>query len=57
MRVYYMTSVKWGEVILKEKRLKFARFGELNDPFELSLIDSRPRETRDPDLTQQDSYD
>jgi hypothetical protein len=41
-----MTSVKWGEVILKERRLKLARFGELNDPFELSLIDSRPRETR-----------
>jgi hypothetical protein len=46
MRVYYMTSAKWGEVILKERRLKLARFGELNDPFELSLIDSRPRETR-----------
>ena len=46
MRVYYMTSAKWGEVILKERRLKLARFGELNDPFELSLIDNRPRETR-----------
>lgn len=46
MRVYYMTSVKWGEVILKERRLKLARFGELNDPFELSLIDNRPRDTR-----------
>jgi hypothetical protein len=46
MRVYYMTSAKWGEVILREHRLKLARFGELNDPFELSLIDNRPRETR-----------
>jgi hypothetical protein len=46
MRVYYMTSAKWGEVILREQRLKLARFGELNDPFELSLIDNRPRETR-----------
>jgi Protein of unknown function (DUF2971) len=46
MRVYYMTSAKWGEVILRERRLKLARFGELNDPFELSLIDNRPRETR-----------
>lgn len=46
MRGYYMTSAKWAGVILKERRLKLARFGELNDPFELSLIDSRPRETR-----------
>jgi hypothetical protein len=46
MRVYYMTSTKWAEVILKERRLKLARFGELNDPFELSLIDNRPRATR-----------
>jgi Protein of unknown function (DUF2971) len=44
MRVYYMTSVKWAEVILREKRLKLARFGELNDPFELSLIDNRPED-------------
>ena len=46
MRVYYMTFAKSAEVILKERRLKLARFGELNDPFELSLIDSRPRDTR-----------
>jgi hypothetical protein len=46
MRVYYMTSAKWAEVILKERRLKLARFGELNDPFELSLIDNRQRDTR-----------
>jgi hypothetical protein len=46
MRVYYMTSTKWAKVILKERRLKLARFGELNDPFELSLIDNRPHATR-----------
>jgi Protein of unknown function (DUF2971) len=46
MRAYYMTSAKCGEVILRERRLKLARFGELNDPFELNLIDTRPRETR-----------
>ena len=46
MRVYYMTSAKWAEVILKERRLKLARFGELNDPFELSIIDARSRDTR-----------
>jgi hypothetical protein len=46
MRMYYMTSAKWGEVILKERRLKLSRFFEANDPFELSLIDNRPRDTR-----------
>jgi hypothetical protein len=46
MRVFYMTSTKWANVILKERRLKLARFGELNDPFELSLIDNRPHATR-----------
>ena len=46
MRVYYMTSSKWADVILKERRLKLSRFYESNDPFELRLIDSRPTETR-----------
>jgi hypothetical protein len=46
MRVYYMTSSKWGEVILRERRLKLARFGELNDPFELGLLDNRPQDAR-----------
>jgi hypothetical protein len=46
MRVFYMTSAKSGEVILRERRLKLARFGELNDPFELSLIDNRPQDAR-----------
>ena len=41
MRLYYMTSAKWAEVILKERRLKLSRFYEANDPFELNLIDSR----------------
>ena len=38
---YYMTTAKWAEVILKERRLKLSRFYEANDPFELNLIDSR----------------
>jgi hypothetical protein len=46
MRVFYMTSAKWGEVIVRERRLKLARFGELNDPFELSLIDNRRQDVR-----------
>lgn len=35
-----MTSAKWAEVILKERRLKLSRFHESNDPFELNLVDS-----------------
>ena len=46
MRAYYMTSAKWGEVILRERRLKLSRFYESNDPFELQLMDSRSKETR-----------
>jgi len=46
MRLYYMTSTKWAEVILKERRLKLSRFYESNDPFELMLIDNRPQHTR-----------
>lgn len=38
---YYMTTAKWAEVILKERRLKLSRFYEANDPFELNLIDCR----------------
>jgi hypothetical protein len=35
MRLYYMTSERWGSVDLARKHLKFARFDDLNDPFEL----------------------
>ncbi len=41
MRLYYMTTAMWAEVILTERRLKLSRFYEANDPFELNLIDSR----------------
>lgn len=44
---YYMTSAKWAEVILKERRLKLSRFHESNDPFELNLIDSRDEKRRE----------
>jgi hypothetical protein len=46
MRLYYMTAVKWAEVILRERRLKLSRFSEANDPFELRLIDSTDRAAR-----------
>lgn len=35
VRLYYMTSEHWGSLDLARKRLKFARFDDLNDPFEL----------------------
>jgi hypothetical protein len=47
MRMFYMTSARWAEVILHERRIKLARFNELNDPFELMLIDVRSPATRD----------
>ena len=46
MRLYYMTSARWGEVILRERRLKLSRFHEANDPFELRIIDSRSKDIR-----------
>lgn len=46
MRLYYMTTAKLAEVILKERRLKLSRFYESNDPFELNLIDSRDPKRR-----------
>jgi hypothetical protein len=46
MRLYYMTAMKWAEVILRERRLKLSRFYEANDPFELNLIDSRDASRR-----------
>jgi hypothetical protein len=33
--LYYLTSRKWAEVILTERRLKLSTIAELNDPFEL----------------------
>jgi hypothetical protein len=46
MRLYYMTSARWSEVILRERRLKLSRFHEANDPFELRIIDSRSKDIR-----------
>jgi hypothetical protein len=35
MRLYYMTSLDIGLIILRERRMKMALYGDLNDPFEL----------------------
>jgi Protein of unknown function (DUF2971) len=35
MRLYYMTDERTALLILRDRRLKLSRFGEMNDPFEL----------------------
>jgi len=35
MRLYHLMAAKSGATTLREKRLKFSRFDDLNDPFEL----------------------
>jgi len=35
MRLYYMTSYEVALIILRERRMRLARFDNLNDPFEL----------------------
>lgn len=39
MRVYYLTAAQFGLSNLALRRLKIARFSELNDPFELLAVD------------------
>jgi hypothetical protein len=35
MRLYYLTKLDTAKLILKERRMKLSRVGEMNDPFEL----------------------
>lgn len=35
MRVYHLLPAKWGIEAIRSRRLKIARFSDLNDPFEL----------------------
>jgi hypothetical protein len=46
MRLYYMTSERWGSCDLARKYLKFSRFDELNNPFELLSAHLRERSAR-----------
>jgi len=46
MRVYYLTSAQFGLSNLALRRLKIARFNDLNDPFELLAIDVANRDLR-----------
>lgn len=39
MRIYYLTTAQFGLSNLALRRLKIARFADLNDPFELMAVD------------------
>lgn len=46
MRVYHLLSRKWALCDLKHRRLKVARFSDLNDPFELRGVQLEDRAQR-----------
>jgi hypothetical protein len=46
LRVYHLTSAEYAISDLSLSRLKVARFGELNDPFELLATNLNDRRTR-----------
>lgn len=46
MRVYYLTGAQWALSNLAMRRIKIARFAELNDPFELLSVDLADRDHR-----------
>jgi len=46
MRAYHLMSERWGLEAIRRKRLKAARFSDLNDPFELLAADLTDRHQR-----------
>ena len=46
MRVYYLTSTQYALSNIALRRLKVARFNDLNDPFELLAVDVASRDLR-----------
>lgn len=46
VRLYYYTAKPWGMKILWERRLKIARYKDVNDPFELIPFDRTETQTR-----------
>jgi len=46
LRAYHLTSAEHGISSISLRRLKFARFSEANDPFELMALNSHKREIR-----------
>ena len=46
MRVYYLTGAQFALSNLALRRIKIARFGDLNDPFELLGVDVRDKTLR-----------
>jgi len=47
IRLYHLTSEKWGQVVLADRRLKYSRFDDLNDPFELLSAHLGQRDVRE----------
>ena len=45
MRLYYYTGKQWGMKALWEKRLKVARYADVNDPFELLPFNLQRKES------------
>ena len=46
VRAYHLTSAEHGISSIRLRRLKVARFSEVNDPFELMALNFHKRETR-----------
>ncbi len=46
LRLYYYTGKQWGLKALWEKRLKVARYPDVNDPFQLLPFDRRDKRLR-----------
>lgn len=46
MRVYHLMSEHWALSAIRESRLKLARLGDMNDPFELLAIELPKRRDR-----------
>src|SRR5689334_689389 len=46
MRAFHLLPVDWGLAAIRNKRLKIARFADLNDPFELLGANLRQRHER-----------
>ena len=47
MRVYYLTGAQFALSNLALRRIKIARFGDLNDPFELLGVDVGDKKLRE----------
>lgn len=56
LRVYHFTSQEYALSAIALRRLKIARFADLNDPFELLSLNLREKKTRNATRNFKDSY-